>query len=65
MILRKNYLTDKEKKILLKKYNYTISIISDHLILGYADTVDPKTNMSLFNCLCTSSECGGYSITNK
>ena len=65
MILRKNYLTNKEKKILFKKYNYTISIISDHLILGYADTVDPKTNMPLFNCSCTSAECEGYSITNK
>ena len=65
LIIRRNYMSEKESKILLKKYNYTISIISDHLILGYSDTVDPLTQMPLFNCVCTSAECDGYSITNK
>ena len=63
--IRRNYMSDKESKILLKKYNYTISIVSDHLILGYPDTVDPKTHLPLFNCVCTSAYCDGYSISNK
>ena len=65
LIIRRNYMSEKENKALLKKYNFTISIISDHLILGYPDTVDPVTHLPLFNCVCTSAECDGYSITNK
>ena len=63
--VRKNYMSEKEKKNLQKKYSYTLSIISDHLILGYPDTVDPKTNLPLFNCICTSAESDGYSVSNK
>ena len=65
LIVRRNYMSEKESKIILKKYNYIISIISDHLILGYPDTVDPKTNKPLFNCVCSSAESDGYSISNK
>ena len=65
LLIRKNYMSEKETKLLLKRYNYTLSIISDHLILGYPDTVDPITNMPLFNCICTSAESDGYSVTNK
>ena len=65
LIIRRNYMSEKENKILLKKYNYTLSIISDHLILGYPDTVDPITNLPLFNCICTSAETDSYSISNK
>ena len=65
LLIRKNYMNEKESKILMKKYNYTLSIISDHLILGYPDTVDPVTNLPLFNCVCTSAESDGYSVSNK
>ena len=65
LLIRKKYMSEKESKILLKKYNYTLSIISDHLILGNVDTVDPETHLPLFNCICNSAECDGYSITNK
>lgn len=65
LIIRRNYMSEKESKILLKKYNYTISIVSDHLLLGYADTVDPISHKPLFNCMCTSAESDGYSISNK
>ena len=65
LLIRKKYMSEKESKILLKKYNYTLSIISDHLILGNVDTVDPQTHLPLFNCICNSAECDGYSITNK
>ncbi len=65
LLIRKNYMSEKETKLLLKRYNYTLSIISDHLLLGYPDTVDPVTNLPLFNCICTSAESDGYSVTNK
>ena len=65
LLIRKKYMSEKESKILLKKYNFTLSIISDHLILGNVDTVDPQTHLPLFNCICHSAECDGYSITNK
>ena len=65
LFIRKNYMSEKETKLLMKKYNFILSIISDHLILGYPDTVDPKTNLPLFNCVCTSAESDAYAVTNK
>ena len=64
-ILRKNYLSSNETKMLSKKYNFTLSIISDHLIIGYPDTVDPFTFKPLFNCTCLSAESDGYYISNR
>jgi hypothetical protein len=64
-ILRKNYLSSNETKMLSKKYNFTLSIISDHLIIGYPDTVDPFTYKPLFNCTCLSAESEGYFISNR
>ena len=65
IIMRKNYMSAEENKILLKKYNYTLSIVSDHLIIGYPDTVDPLTGFPLFNCSCISAESDGYLISNR
>ena len=53
------------KKEYLKKHNFTISLISDSFLLGLPDTIDPETNMSLFNCICISNFCDGYEISNK
>ena len=64
-IMRKNYLSSNETKMLSKKYNFTLSIISDHLIIGYPDTVDPFTYKPLFNCTCLSAESEGYFISNR
>jgi CRP-like cAMP-binding protein len=64
-IMRKNYISKEENKILQKKYNYTLSIISDHLIIGYPDTVDPVTHLPLFNCSCLSAESDAYLISNR
>ena len=63
--MRKNYISSEDNKILLKKYNYTLSMVSDHLILGYPDTVDPITHLPFFNCSCLSAESDGYIISNK
>ena len=65
IIMRKNYISSEENKMLSKKYNYTLSIINTHLILGYPDTVDPETHLPFFNCYCLSSECDGYLISNR
>ena len=65
IIIRKNYISAEENKILLEKRNYTLSIISDHLIIGYPDTVDPITHLPLFNCTCLSAESDGYLISNR
>lgn len=65
IIMRKNYISPDDNKTLIKRYNYTLSIISDHLIVGYPDTVDPVTNLPLFNCTCLSAESDGYVISNR
>jgi hypothetical protein len=63
--MRKNYISSNENKLLSKRYNFTLSIISDHLIIGYPDTVDPFTFKPLFNCTCISAESDGYLISNR
>ena len=65
LFMRKNYISSNENKLLSKKYNFTLSIISDHLIIGYPDTVDPFTFKPLFNCTCISAESDGYFISNR
>ena len=65
LFMRKNYISLNENKMLYKRYNFTLSIISDHLIIGYPDTVDPFTFKPLFNCTCISAESDGYFISNR
>jgi len=65
LFMRKNYISSNENKMLSKRYNFTLSIISDHLIIGYPDTVDPFTFKPLFNCTCISAESDGYFISNR
>ena len=65
MIKNKNYISENDNKILNKRYNFTLSIISDHLIVGYPDTVDPITHKPLFNCTCLSAESEGYFISKR
>ena len=65
MVMRKNYISKEEYQVLIKKYNYTLSLISDHLIIGYPDTVDPATHLPLFNCKCLSAESDAYLISNR
>ena len=52
-------------KLYQKKHNLTISIVNDKLVIGLLDTIDPDTNLPLFNCTCISKVCDGYEITNK
>ena len=65
MIMNKNYISENDIKILNKRYNFTLSIISDHLVIGYPDTVDPVTRKPLFNCTCISAESEGYLLSKR
>ena len=42
--IRKNYMQPEYKKLIFKKNNITLSIISDHYLVGFDDTVDPYTH---------------------
>ena len=64
-IVNKKYSDESIKKEYLKKHNFIISIITDNFLLGLPDTVDPETNLTLFNCSCISNYCDGYEISNK
>ena len=50
-------------KFYQKKYNLTISIINDKLVLGLMDTADQENHIGLLNCTCLSNNCDGYDIT--
>ena len=65
IILNQNFMSSEKKQILFHKYNFSLSIISDHFVIGFNDTVDPITKKSLFNCQCLSAEANGYIIYNK
>jgi len=65
LLTRKNYMSLEHQKILLKRYNFTLSIISNHYLIGFPDTVDPFTHTCLYDCVCLSAECEGYLIVNK
>ena len=65
MIMRKNYISSNDYKILNKRFSFTLSIISDHLLIGYPDTVDPSNHKPLFNCSCISAESDGYLLSKR
>ena len=65
MIMRKNYISSNDYKILNKRYSFTLSIITDHLLIGYPDTVDPSNHKPLFNCSCISAESDGYMLSKR
>ena len=64
-IVNKKYSDESIKKEYLKKHYFIVSIITDNFLLGLPDTVDPDTNLTLFNCSCISNYCNGYEISNK
>jgi len=65
MIMRRNYISSNDYKILNKRFSFTLSIISDHLLIGYPDTVDPSNHKPLFNCSCISAESDGYLLSKR
>ena len=61
----KKYTDEKIKKEYLKKHYFTLTIINENFLVGLPDTIDPDTQLSLFNCECISDNCDGYEINNK
>ena len=66
-----NYILNKKffpksfyQKILIKQ-NLIISTIKKNMVIGYPDTIDPKTFMPLFNCKCISPKATGYSVERE
>jgi len=63
--INKKYTDEKIKKEYLKKHYFTLTIINENFLIGLPDTIDPDTQLSLFNCECISDNCDGYKIDNK
>ena len=49
----------------MKKQNFIVSKIKEELVLGYPNTIDPETNLPLFNCQCSSNFAKGYKIEKE
>ena len=64
-ILNKNYISKSFYQKILTKRNIIISTIKKNMVIGYPDTIDPKTFIPLFNCRCISTNASGYSVERE
>ena len=64
LIKMKDYKKD-IKDIITEKNNFILTKINNSLILGYPNTVDPETNLSLINCKCISNVAKAYVIEKE
>ena len=64
LIKMKDYKKD-IKDIITEKNNFILTKINNSLILGYPNTVDPETNLSLINCKCISNIAKAYVIEKE
>ena len=62
LLKKKTHMPAEYNNELIKKNNFILSIVSEHLAVGFPDTVDPVTHLPLFECLCISAESDGYEI---
>ena len=60
--LNNQFMSNEFKEIISKKMYIKISIIKDSDILGLFDTVLESKDISLFNCICLSSQGESYQI---
>ena len=51
--------------LIMKRQNYIISKVKDNLLLGYNYTIDPETNLPLFNVECSSNSALGYKVEDE
>ena len=51
--------------IIYEKNNFVLSNVNNSLILGYPNTVNPDTNISMINCQCISSNAKAYIIEKE
>jgi len=65
MNLKKTAQNDNTINLIMKRQYFIISEIKSELVLGYPNTVDPMTNLPLYNCKCFSDFANGYKIENE
>jgi len=65
MNLKKSSQNANTINLIMKRQYFIISEIKAELVLGYPNTVDPMTNLPLFNCKCFSDFASGYKIENE
>ena len=65
ILMKKNYMPIGYNKEIMKSNNYTLTMISNHFMIGFADTVDPETHLPYFNCKCLAVKNDGYEIKNE
>ena len=63
--INQQFILPETMKMYKKKYNFTISIVNDRLVIGLLDTVDQENHLPYFNCECISQTCDGYQISNN
>ena len=63
--LNKKFIPKSFYQKILAKQNLIISTIKKNMVIGYPDTIDPKTFMPLFNCRCISTNATGYSVERE
>ena len=51
--------------IIYEKNNFVLSNVNNSLILGYPNTVNPDTNISMINCQCISNNAKAYIIEKE
>ena len=64
-ILNKKYISKSFYQKIIKRQNIIISTIKKNMLIGYPDTIDPKTFIPLFNCRCNSTKATGYSVERE
>ena len=64
-VLNKNYISKSFYQKIIARQNIIISTIKKNMVIGYPDTIDPKTFMPLFNCKCISTKATGYSVERE
>ena len=64
-ILNKKFIPKIFYQKIIARQNLIISTIKKNMVIGYPDTIDPKTFMPLFNCRCVSTNATGYSVERE
>jgi hypothetical protein len=64
-ILNKKYISKSFYQKIIKRQNIIISTIKKNMLIGYPDTIDPKTFIPLFTCRCISPKATGYSVERE
>ena len=64
-ILNKKYIPKSFYQKILVRQNLIISTIKKNMVIGYPDTIDPKTFIPLYNCRCISTNATGYSVERE